>query len=298
MRNDDHRRWAAAGLTTTTTDRLGRDMPGTWRTASEVSLVNLDVSGRTVPCLQWRATWDANTKRVAAAPDLLDRFSQLGAAGDEDVRLFAEEVGAVALCAEHGAPLGHGTDRSSLNTPCARLGGDNPYVPCEWYRSRARECRAILNIAARLAKSVTGAAEDWAVISPDLAERRDLKLRHWKPEPLTPNEALDTDREVVGEILDSWLQLYDIRLSVEWQDTPHLDYRLASTNVMGAVVISLVLAVARVDGLVVCSNCGRPYSPKRRPRSNQRNYCPDVYCQQAKSRYATRNYDQKRKARS
>jgi hypothetical protein len=152
--------------------------------------------------------------------------------------------------------------------------------------------------AAREIGGVTGTAEDWSVISPDLAEARAVKFHHWRPDRLTPEEGLVADQEVLGEILDRWLGLYDVRLRVDWYRTPKPDCRLSATNVMGAVAANLVLAIARVDGFIICSACGRPYAPQRQPRANQRNYCSDDRCQKAKTSYASRNHKRKKAATS
>jgi hypothetical protein len=41
----------------------------------------------------------------------------------------------------------------------------------------------------------------------------------------------------------------------------------------GALAVQLLFAVSRTDGLAVCSACGSPYCPPRKPRIDQRHYC-------------------------
>jgi hypothetical protein len=82
------------------------------------------------------------------------------------------------------------------------------------------------------------------------------------------------------------LGLTGIRLSFAWDDVIRLDVQVSV--LWQAVIANVVFAIARTDGLAVCTACGRAYSPlKRRPQSGRRNYCPD--CKNARWRDSKRD---------
>ena len=49
---------------------------------------------------------------------------------------------------------------------------------------------------------------------------------------------------------------------------------LQGTSLFGALAVQLLMAVSRTGGLAICSGCGAPYVPKRRPNPRRRRYCP------------------------
>jgi hypothetical protein len=67
-------------------------------------------------------------------------------------------------------------------------------------------------------------------------------------------------------------------------------------GVFGALAVFLMHEVARSDGPAVCSACGQPHWPERRPNPNRRTYCAD--CRGwADHRDATRDDRARRRAR-
>jgi hypothetical protein len=159
-------------------------------------------------------------------------------------------------------------------------------VPVDWYLSLAQRCRSVLNIAARLHRGQPGELDDWETIDPRVAEWSDFTTgQGWKKVPYTKEARVEDEREVLGNLLDCWLDLTGTRIRVSWTSrSPEVG--LAPSGVLGAVVTSLVFSVTRSGGLAVCSNCGRAYPPTRRPIAGRRRYCPDEQCQKARLRDA------------
>jgi len=64
------------------------------------------------------------------------------------------------------------------------------------------------------------------------------------------------------------------RARFEWGDaTPN--FRIEVSGVVGVVAVQTMLAVARSDGLAICTACRGVYAPKQKPKSGRNNYCPE-----------------------
>lgn len=63
----------------------------------------------------------------------------------------------------------------------------------------------------------------------------------------------------------------------------------------GALAVQLLFSVFRSDGLAICSACGSPFIPKRRPNSTRRVYCPDCSKGRRDQRDASRAYRDRKK---
>jgi len=57
-------------------------------------------------------------------------------------------------------------------------------------------------------------------------------------------------------------------------------------------------AAVKKSRRAVCCECGEPYLPKRRPKANQRNYCPDCRASGAAQRAAAREYRRRKRKES
>jgi hypothetical protein len=101
------------------------------------------------------------------------------------------------------------------------------------------------------------------------------------------------DRIILRMILTRWLRLGDMRLGFDWTGTgPTLKLVFGGAGLFGALGVQLLLAVARTKGFTFCSACGLPFTPKRRPRADERHYHPT--CREAALRDAARAYRQRK----
>jgi hypothetical protein len=68
------------------------------------------------------------------------------------------------------------------------------------------------------------------MLDPEYAGLPNTNLLNWRrPRPITPSEQAEDDREHLGDILDGWLDLADVRLRIDWTDT-RPEFRLAPGN--------------------------------------------------------------------
>jgi hypothetical protein len=98
--------------------------------------------------------------------------------------------------------------------------------------------------------------------------------------PVDPT-TLAGQREALAAVLGAWLAIGAVRPAIAWggpgQDEPVIT--LGVNTLFGGLVLELLVAVGGQAGLAICSGCGLPYVPDRRPRAGafgrpRANYCP------------------------
>jgi hypothetical protein len=237
--------------------------------------------------LIWRRTvddWGDPERLRRGSPELLTDFIALAGPGDARRRAvaFARRWGVLELCSRHALPPAHlprrGEPRDTRRCEPERSDGDEP---SEVYVQYARKAAAVLGIANDLHadRQTTGTRGDWAALGiPDPGRETIESLRdtHDVGPPDDPTPVLTQRRmaEVyLRWVLRDWIELGDVR--------PEIDLGTGIPIVFGgeglfaAIAAQLLLAATRTEGVVICSCCGRTYSPGRRPRAGQARYCDD-----------------------
>lgn len=223
--------------------------------------------------LRWSFTdqW----RRVDPPTDLLDRVLRLIDADDEAVADFARSYGVILLCAEHGLPLSHSRIIGhQVETESYRCPAEDRFVRIETYRNLAREVRAILNIAARLQNAADVDPQDWAELGYSETPRHDVISDTWEVGAPDREERTMQQREELGEFIDVWLDQCGFRARFEWCKDLEPSFQIVASGLVGAVAVRTMLAVAKSNGLAICTACKAPYAPRQKPKSNRSNYCP------------------------
>jgi hypothetical protein len=235
--------------------------------------VSVDLDGEK---LVWqRRKWHHNTvqnpRRITPGPGLLRSFAHLAERKPRRILAYARQWGVLNIC-EHGLPVTHSKRppfQDDLSAPpflfsCAtQFTTDVCCEPLSAWRRFAREAQGLLNIAARLHQGDPGRPEDWEAIGDWWQYQSFYELR--------PEEQWG----ILAERVDDWLALGDVRPTINWSNG-----RLALTlshhgMLFGALAAQLLLTIGRTSGLAICSECGSPYPPLRRPTRGQRNFCPE-----------------------
>jgi hypothetical protein len=84
-------------------------------------------------------------------------------------------------------------------------------------------------------------------------------------------------RNTLGSHVNEWLMWGGVRPRFDWTENGTV-IRLSSGGweqeaLFGALAVHLVLAVGGTGGIALCSGCGAPYLPTRRPVDGRRHYC-------------------------
>jgi hypothetical protein len=163
--------------------------------------------------------------------------------------------------------------------------------PIRAWRNHARFARALLNIAARLHEGEIGSDEDWKTLHFDEAgflgwdyatERRKAKK--------FPD--IDHEKSLIADGVNTyWLGSGGVQPRVYWKASrPIITFECPKPygKLFGNLAIQLMMAMSQIDSLAICSVCGQSYMPIRRPKNNQRRYCPD--CKKVAPRDASADY--------
>ena len=266
--------WMVAGMTRGDSGSLDRPLPdaGVWHIPAEaVAFGGL---------LQWRRLGLRSQPTAnGSEPNMLEAFIRLANAQDDSVARFALRWGVLR-------------DGEWL------LEGSEPLA--EW-RAVAEHFAAVMDVAARLRIGDAVDPERWArlgrtgLVDVELLAGPDgepeVRLRHqlW---PLSPFARQCSPPEAVGYIVSGWLRRSAVGLGLSWTDRPQVV--LVPRSLLGGLALQLAFAVSGADGLALCSSCGRPFTPKRRPAAGRRAYCPTCGVRAAR-RDAQRDYRRKAK---
>jgi hypothetical protein len=222
-------------------------------------------------------SWQASRPRLVQHGDgLLDDFLALSNASDEHIETYAGKWGVL-----------------HFGGSWAPTEGEEEVV--EW-RALAHHFKTLVTIAARVHSGSRVSPSEWAElggasfveVGPDR-----LILQLSQAESLTPS--FNEPRSCISSLLTVWLRRSNIKLSFTWStkvERPII--QLAPNSLVGALVLAVAFAVARTDGLAMCSECGTPFVPKRRPARGREAFCPSCGVKAAR-RAAQRRYRERRR---
>ena len=213
------------------------------------------------------------SRKVRPDAPMLNEFVQLGQADSDAILAFAKRWGVLRVCEEHLLPQGH-ESVSRVTSACSTLGGMDGewyhgYEPVYVWQLLARQARALLDIASAVHQGKVASHEDWSPIfeNPVVCE-----LPAIDETPRRQATSLRDERARVRSVVNEWLYTGGVVPALEWRrETP--DVELQSNGLFGALAIQLLMAIGRTEKLFICTSCGVPYVPKRRPARGRRHYC-------------------------
>lgn len=223
--------------------------------------------------------------RVAAGNalwDFQDLASERQSLFDHAVLKYARRYGALRLCVEHGMP------------DCSAPGCTTGKELIKHWRIWTGMVRSILRISSDLHRERRrDDSADWRVVLSAFPELTGVPVPHWSFTGDYPLVSLTERRTTftleeseawlaarnkarlrreLAEYVNGLLDLGGVRPRIAW----HRDgvrFRLDGSGLFAALARQLAFAVARIDGLAVCSSCGKAFVPDRRPRQDQLSWC-------------------------
>ena len=238
-------------------------------------------------------------RRVSPGTGMLNRFVRLGDAEPPAILRYARRWGVLQIC-EHGLPASHRQEFLSVAALeriwCHPSGWPGEcWEPLESWRFYANKAAAFLSISAQLRRDNPGDEELWERVI--FWPKTNMEIEGFK-EPLTrrylPNEQLlPLCKRSFTTHLMIWLTIGGVKLVPVWR-SDFVQVTVAAPNLFGALGVQLLFAASASEGLAICSSCKKPYVPKRRVRTNQRNYCEDCG-DHAAWRHASREYRKRQK---
>lgn len=185
---------------------------------------------------------------------LLSGFLQLAEASatPEDVLAYARRYGLLLLC-EHGRPWTH--TLPYCPAVCHREG-----EPVEAWFQLARRLRALLAVAAALREGKTSRDADF-----ELAFGFE-----WPGDERWPL----LDQSELAAATNELLEEFGATIELIWPpDAQGPQLAVAAHGLARNLARQTAFFVVDSRGLWVCTGCGRPYRPERKPRS-ENHYCP------------------------
>lgn len=266
--------------------------PDSWRLAGLYTEKSGTIDRTTLPTAFFRPTtvelkeakllWRGRGDRLEPGSDILAGFLNLSEASDEKILDYARANGVLALCAKHGMPCSGWPHLPEVEwcNPLGWTGWDNPsgFDPTDAWRFYARRARAVLDVAAALHRGQPASPEAMQALSRVTLDPAGEAVRNLP-------QTLSAQRAEIGAHLQFWIWHGGVIPQISWREN-RPEIRIGGTSLFGELGLQLILAVGRIEGLACCSECGRFYPPTRRPRADQRNYCPVCSESGAPLRYA------------
>lgn len=216
---------------------------------------------------------------------ILKRFIRLANSGPQAVLRFARRYGPLSLCHLHDLPLSHRPYPGQRDPLCFPLG----YEPIERYRAYASEAGSLLLLASDLRRGKQGPLKDWMVVENGYRER------YGRPQ-VKEREAVDwfplmTDaerKELICFYTKNWLDQAAVEPRLGWDNKPEI--KLGASGMFAELARQILFAIGARNGWIPCSECGQPFSPKKRRNPNR-----DAYCTQCGKRASDRNAQRRRR---
>jgi DNA-directed RNA polymerase subunit RPC12/RpoP len=220
---------------------------------------------------------------------LLENFFKLADASDEMVLQFAQRWGLLNLC-QHGFPFDHAGPHLRCPVLWCSTG-----EPVSAWKDRAKEFLALARIANRLLNSQCGHEKDWAAV---YARKTDADaVTGWTGSRIPPRR-IDIQRELVAQIANEWLMAGNVGTAVLWRSRDKRpSIRMGGNGLFGALALQLSLALGDFNMTAVCTHCGKQYPIKRRPKSGQRNFCPECRAKRVPTLYSAQDCRERKRSR-
>jgi hypothetical protein len=244
------------------------------------------------------------TVLITPSKGMLEEFVALADADENKYLEYACKWGILELCKEHFSPTSHNYNcepiipfRTIVLGPTEKAAKEHyekilsEGEPISAWRDYARFAKAILNIAARLHEGEIGSDEDWDTLHFDEAGFLGLD---YAAERRKSKKFPDLYREksmIANGVNTYWLGSGGVQPRVSWKASrPIITFECPKPygKLFANLAIQLMMAVSQVDAVAICSACGQSYMPKRRPKNNQRRYCPT--CKKVAQRDASADY--------
>jgi hypothetical protein len=241
------------------------------------------------------------SREVTLPSTLLEDFTDLAESDSGSILDFAQRWGRLGLC-NHGLPATHSLPGviTQAKLFCDELSSEE----LEDWRLWARKFKALWRASMSLHIGEHADQKDWALVFPDSVWTEDFWLSLSKEGYLYPKTYWDS-RDLIYEwgllldIINYYVDLGGLRLRSAW--TPHaLSSRIVPRlafgcpfegGLFGTLALQLMFAVSNTEGAAICTSCGRPFFPKRRPKTGQRRFCSRRECgRKAANRHAARDF--------
>jgi DNA-directed RNA polymerase subunit RPC12/RpoP len=203
---------------------------------------------------------------VIAPQNLLAQFISLRDQQERRFGEFAKKFGPLTLCDKHGLPASHGWDCQASRAE-----------PLDRWRELSRRAYTVLTIRDALNRADRPSPGDWRTA---LAFVVDVGGHtSWAKQASRRKSFNKFGQSELAVCVQAWLNAVQIGPRIAWNGqskTYQLELKPSELgpNLFAHLAMQLMLAVADVERLALCSNCGQSYTPTKRPSETRLNFCP------------------------
>ena len=248
-------------------------------------------------CFCWKLKWNkTNSQHKTVSPNnelLIDFVSLANESVPQDfakkVESFAQKWGNLDLCEEHQTPASHNYNckpsishkKVTLRPVDSSNALEEDLICSEnlsaWHKF-AVFAKSLLNIAANLQQGSYGKDKDWQNLH-SIGFIGWSHVKEKKKESYREN-LLEFEQKLIADAVNSLLVIGNLRPEIRWQNNQIITvFKSASSygSLSANLALQIMLAVGKQKGLAICSTCGVPYTPNRKPASNRRRFCSQCY---------------------
>lgn len=102
--------------------------------------------------------------------------------------------------------------------------------------------------------------------------------------------SVENDKRMLGLVVQEWIELANLVPEFRWGLGHPAEFRLKCRGAFAIVARDLAFAFGRSPGFALCSGCGKPFEPSRKPRDGQRPWCLRCRNQGRPQAAASRDY--------
>ncbi len=158
--------------------------------------------------------------------------------------------------------------------------------PVRLWRDLARMARTAISLSAWLRTDGPMRAEDTEY----------LQLRRW-----TVTDARlqrHSAQKYIAHVVNNWLGEAGVVPFIAYDviDGQYPEFALRAGSVYAGLAMHLVMAVSASEGFVLCSGCGIPFLPRRRPSAGDDSYCAECRDRGVPQRRASARYRRRKAA--
>jgi hypothetical protein len=247
-------------------------------------------------------TFVGKAREVQLPNTLLEDFADLSEKESTAIREFANKWGRLGLC-KHHLPATH-TLPGVVRTEARLMCEEQPSEHVQDWRQWSKKFRILWRASMMLHVFEHADRQELEIIFPDADWPRDFweglsTKKLWEGKTYWESEDFSVEWGLLMEVLNYYIDLSGLRFRFRFDPSSNLSTIVPRISLgcpyrgrlFGVLATQLMFAASTTEGAAVCSACGLPFFPKRRPKAGQRRFCDRPLCgRKAANRHAARDF--------
>lgn len=241
----------------------------------------------------WEESIGKKQTAVSPARGMLEEFMGLEKADDERIFRYARRWGLLKV---QQARIGRTDTWTSAGSDLREVAGGEVLIsgvePLSVWRHWIARFAAAIRSGARIRFSKPPERCDWEVLHQLEADEDDIFLIRCLLQSDPVHFKKEEARFWLYSQIQRWAKFGEVSLTLDWDANAIL---ITTRSLFAGLVVQLMAAMCSSNGLAVCSECGKTYSPTRKPVPGKRSYCRTCHKKGVPGRNATRAHRERQK---